>query len=104
MKMLIEYNWPGNVRELSNVIERAIIFCKGTEIILDNLPEDIKKASQKKVFGLSLSSMSLPLTESILIRRVLEETNWNLKQAAMELEIARGTLYSKIKKYGIDKP
>ena len=104
MRMLTEYNWPGNVRELANVIEQAIIFCKGKEIIPDNLPEDIKKTSQTKVFGLRLSSRSLPLAESTLIRRVLEETNWNLKQAAMELEIARGTLYSKMEKYGIDKP
>jgi len=104
MRMLTEHNWPGNVRELSNVIERAVIFCKGSEIIPDSLPEDIKKGSQAKVFGLRLSSRSLPRAESTLIRRVLEETNWNLKQAAKELDIARGTLYSKMKKYGIDKP
>jgi two-component system NtrC family response regulator/two-component system response regulator HydG len=34
----------------------------------------------------------------------LGETNWNLKQAARELDIARGTLYSKMKKYGIERP
>ncbi len=104
MRMLTEYNWPGNVRELANVIERAVIFCKGREIIPANLREDIKKASQEKVFDLRLSSRSLLLGESTLIRRVLEEKNWNLKQTANELEIARGTLYSKMKKYGIEKP
>jgi two-component system NtrC family response regulator/two-component system response regulator HydG len=39
-----------------------------------------------------------------MIHKVLEETDWNLKQAAKEMEIARGTLYSKMKKYGIEKP
>ncbi len=29
---LINYNWPGNIRELSNVIERAVLICKSSEI------------------------------------------------------------------------
>jgi len=103
-KVLMAYDWPGNVRELSNVIEHAFVFCKGREITPDCLPEDIKKDSQPREFSLRLSSRSLPLAESTLIRVVLEDTNWNLKKAAMELDIARGTLYSKMKKYGIEKP
>lgn len=103
-KVLMAYDWPGNVRELSNVIEHAVVFCKGTEITPDCLPKDIEKNSKPKEFSLRLSSRSLPLAESTLIRVVLEETNWNLKKAAMELDIARGTLYSKMKKYGIEKP
>jgi DNA-binding NtrC family response regulator len=103
-KILMAYNWPGNVRELSNVIEQAVVFCKEREITPDYLPEDIKKNSQPKKFALPISSKSLPLAESTLIHRALEETNWNLKQAAKELDIARGTLYSKMKKYGIERP
>jgi transcriptional regulator of acetoin/glycerol metabolism len=38
-----------------------------------------------------------------LIHKVLQETNWNLRQTARELEIARGTLYSKIKKHNIKR-
>jgi two-component system NtrC family response regulator/two-component system response regulator HydG len=98
------YEWPGNVRELSNVVEQAVVFCKGEEITPDCLPEGIKKDSQPKEFTLRLSSRSLPLAESTLIRKVLEEADWNLKKAARELDIARGTLYSKMKKYRIEKP
>jgi len=104
MNILIRYDWPGNVRELANIIENAVIFCKGREIIPVDLPEELKETTQKKGFALGLSSSSLPLVESTLIRKVLEETNWNLKKAAEELDIARGTLYSKMKKYGIEKP
>jgi len=101
INILIRYNWPGNVRELTNIIENAVIFCKERELIPANLPEELRKTTQKKGFTLVLSSRSLPLAESTMIRKVLEETNWNLKLAAKELDIARGTLYSKIKKYGI---
>ncbi len=103
-KILMTYDWPGNVRELSNVVEQAVVFCKGKEITPDCLPEDIKRSSHLKEFTLYLPSKSLPLAEATLIRKVLEETNWNLKQAARELDIARGTLYSKMKKYRIERP
>ena len=104
MNILIRYDWPGNVRELANIIENAVIFCKGKELIPANLPEKLRKNTQRKGFTLGLPSRSLPLAESTMICKVLEETNWNMKQAAMELDIARGTLYSKIKKYRIEKP
>ena len=104
MNILIRYNWPGNVRELANIIENAVIFCKGRELIPANLPEEMRKTTQKKGFTLVLSSRSLPLAEATMIHKVLEETSWNLKQAAKELDIARGTLYSKMKKYGIESP
>jgi|LGVF01.1.fsa_nt_gb two-component system NtrC family response regulator/two-component system response regulator HydG len=104
MEILIRHEWPGNVRELANVIENAVIFCKGREIIPADLPENFKATSQKKEFDLRLSSRSLPLAEATMIRKVLTETDWNLKQAARELDIARGTLYSKMKKYNIEKP
>ncbi len=32
LRMLMNYAWPGNVRELQNVIERAVILSKGTEL------------------------------------------------------------------------
>jgi DNA-binding NtrC family response regulator len=104
MEMLIRHDWPGNVRELANLIENTVIFCKSKEISPDNLPEGFKETTKAKGFTLRLSSTSLPLAESTLIRKVLEETNWNLKQTALELDIARGTLYSKMKKYGIERP
>ena len=103
MELLIRYDWPGNVRELANVVENAVIFSKGGEITPDILPKELIETPQSKGFTLRLPSRSLPLTESTLIRKVLEETNWNLKQSAKELNIARGTLYSKMKKYGIER-
>ncbi len=53
---------------------------------------------------LELMDRSLPKAEETLIRKVLDETNWNLKRSAMLLSIARGTLYSKMKKYNIERP
>lgn len=51
-----------------------------------------------------LRDLSLSRAEAALILEALEETDWNLKRAAGRLKIARGTLYSKIKKHGIRRP
>lgn len=42
MRCLIEYGWPGNVRELENVIERAVILSNGREILLKDLPPEVR--------------------------------------------------------------
>jgi len=64
--------------------------------------------SRKEIAGeeiiLELTEPSLSKVEEILIRKALQKTNWNLKKSARELEIARSTLYSKMKKYKIKRP
>ena len=37
MEKLTRYRWPGNVRELRNVIERAVVLCRGEYIDEDDL-------------------------------------------------------------------
>ncbi len=41
MEALMKYGFPGNIRELRNAMERAIIFCNGETIELNDLPADI---------------------------------------------------------------
>jgi len=105
MERLKTYQWPGNVRELTNVIEFMVIFCKGRTINVKDLPALFHPSSSSETgnFNIQLASRSLSQAESTLIQTVLTETGWNLKQSARLLDIARGTLYSKIKKYGLKK-
>jgi len=35
MRALANYPWPGNVRELRNLVERAMILCRGSKLTLD---------------------------------------------------------------------
>lgn len=104
MNILTDYDWPGNVRELSNAIEHAVVFCKEKKIVPPNLQNMMRAYPQKNAHHLTLSSWSLPRAEEIIIRKVLMETNGNLKLTADKLSIARGTLYSKMKKYCIERP
>lgn len=104
MDLLVSYRWPGNVRELANAIEHAVVFCGRGELLSDNLPKELLEPKEAAGLDLKLESTSLAEVEITLIRKVLEEKNWNLKQAADALDIARGTLYSKMEKYQISKP
>lgn len=101
---LKEYAWPGNVRELANAMEHAAVFRRGQELSLADLPPEVRQPSAAPDFDLRLTTASLAKAEEALIRMVLEECQWNLKQAAQAMDIARGTLYSKMEKYGIEKP
>jgi two-component system, NtrC family, response regulator GlrR len=38
LSALVEHSWPGNVRELGNVIEAALLLCRGVEIDVEHLP------------------------------------------------------------------
>ena len=46
MAILKSYAWPGNVRELRNVIERAVVFCKGTAIAPEHLGLPVDRLSR----------------------------------------------------------
>jgi DNA-binding NtrC family response regulator len=46
MRVLKDYKWPGNVRELRNVIERAVVFCKGTAIAPEHLGLPVDRLSR----------------------------------------------------------
>ena len=97
MQLLTSYDWPGNVRELQNAMERAVLVCKGKEIQPEDLPLQVSDARGEPV-GKSLSEI-----ERRHIKRVLEESGWNIHRAARLLEIDRVTLYNKIKKYGFKR-
>ncbi len=42
LNALLSYDWPGNVRELGNVIERAVVLARGTELTSDDLPAALR--------------------------------------------------------------
>ena len=100
-ELLLGYSWPGNVRELRNYIERAVVFCRSRVIEPQDLPPLLSDRRDRRGITLNLESKSLYEMEKNLIRNVLENTQWNLSRAASELHISRGTLYSKLKKYGL---
>jgi len=102
MKRLLEYDYPGNVRELENILEHAFILCRGTEIRVTHLPDNLASSPPPPAArSSSTASKRLPDLEREMIREILEQCEWNRDQAAQELGMHRSTLWRKIQKYGI---
>ena len=97
MDELMLYDWPGNVRELENAIERAVVVGKERQI----MPEDLPILCHDPL--LAPRNNSLKEIEKVHIRQILTDYDWNIARSAKTLGIDRSTLYSKIKRYEIQK-
>jgi len=90
------YHWPGNIRELENAIERAVVVGKGRQIKPGDLPFVLDREGAEEVSALPLKEV-----ERRHIARVLAAQGGHVSNAAKVLKITRGTLYEKMKKYGL---
>lgn len=104
---LESYAWPGNVRELRNVIESMFLLNDGPSLSCDDLPAEIgvpTVAGRSKGDERSATSRgSLENSGREFIRETIEAYQGNLTLVAKHLDIAKSTLYVKLKKYGLDQ-
>jgi DNA-binding NtrC family response regulator len=104
--------WTGNVRELANVIERLAILSDGPSIDGD-LVELLAKPKEPSGPAMSKIDELLDSTENfadfkeeaerLFILRQLEKNNWNISQTADAIGMQRSHLYTKMKRYDIDR-
>lgn len=96
--LLVRYDWPGNVRELESVIERAVLFCQGEQLIPENLPPHLQVAHSSQFHCVFPPLMTLEEIEHEAIKQTLERTGGNVKKTAQILNLHRPTLYRKLKR------
>jgi DNA-binding NtrC family response regulator len=105
------YAWPGNVRELQNALERAVLLARGSEIGPGELqipratPDTgmaVPDLSELKI-RIPADGVSLHMVERAVIEATLGRTNGNVVEAARLLKIGRGSLRSKMKRYGLGR-
>jgi two-component system response regulator AtoC len=108
-KLLFAYDWPGNIRELENVA-RKIVAVGDAGLALGDLRVSRVAQPATLVEGLSGSSLKVAAraasrrTERELILKALEQTHWNRKRAARDLQISYKSLLYKIKQIGAALP
>jgi transcriptional regulator of acetoin/glycerol metabolism len=96
MTAIMSYSWPGNIRELKNIVENAMISNQGNTLYL--MPPERSPAN-------GLDDLSFESAEKMHIIGVLKKTGGRIKGvggAADVLMLKPSTLYSKMKKLGID--
>ena len=103
MALLQGYSWPGNVRELENVIQRAIIIAKRTNISLEDLPGNIlEEGALGTEDSPSTSSFERQIRDFKLKLAVdaVREHDGNKTLAARSLQISRAYLHRLIRPSG----
>jgi formate hydrogenlyase transcriptional activator len=104
MNSMVSYPWPGNIRELQNVIERAVILSKGTELKISLAGLTTKPTGTNRFAN---GGVTLEEIERKHILSVLEQTNWVFagpNGAAAQLGMKRPTLQFRMRKLGIFRP
>lgn len=101
LEQLLNYSWPGNIRELEHLIERSVLLAKTNEIENVGLPKNTQESIENKGVLKSMEEM-----EREHIMNALQNCDGKVSGiggAAELLKIQPQTLYSKMKKLGIDK-
>lgn len=101
------YDWPGNVRELRNVVERALLFCRGSQISLGDLPPNFQSLKSARIVrsveGVVKLQEAVAEAEISAIRDALAATGGRRTKAAELLGVSRKTLWEKTKAYGLEE-
>ena len=105
MSQLVAYRWPGNVRELKNVVERAVVLCRGEmidqqDLLLSKL-STAGDTTENPPPSNDFQPCSLEEVERQHILAMLNHTGWNKSRASILLGIERSTLDRKIRRYGL---
>lgn len=110
LRKLTSYYWPGNVRELKHIIERAVILSESNLLSIPNLQDEKQIANYPSGIELSRNPPAMDTgmdeMERRHILRVLESCNGKVSGkdgAAGILKMNPQTLYSRIRRLGIEK-
>jgi len=109
-QFLERYAYPGNIRELQNIIERAVIFCRGQSLTSRDLPREVQEVPHSAVnvvtqgnqpvvrIEMRLGEHTLGDIENTLIDEVMRVSDFNKSLAAKHLGITRFALDRRLKK------
>ena len=99
------HDWPGNIRELVNVLENAMIMCKGDSISVSDLPTHLLSGGSSMVLNqnnmVDNYAEAKEEFERIYFQALLQQAESNISKAAQSAGLSRQHLHLKLKKLGI---
>ncbi|MBN1397726.1 MAG: sigma-54-dependent Fis family transcriptional regulator [Bacteroidetes bacterium] len=97
MQMMLVNQWQGNVREFQNVIERAVVLCRGTQLTPNDLVLDVSRHESALP-----NSMTLEEIERQIIEATLEDLDGNRRRTAEKLGVSLRWLQYRLKEWNKD--
>jgi DNA-binding NtrC family response regulator len=114
MAAIERYEWPGNVRELKNALERSLVLCRGEEIGVEDLPQEVvsgeaaphknSDGANENGFGEKDFREAKRKFEVAYITKQLVEHRWNVSKTAATIGLHRQSLQEKLRELGIRRP
>lgn len=109
VEYLMDYDWPGNIRELENVIGRAMINMKFSDVKIEkkHIPRLYVDTTEPDLTMISERENLRPLKEIMekvekeVLKNTLERVNGHRSEAAKILRISVRNLFYKLKKYNL---
>jgi DNA-binding NtrC family response regulator len=108
------YDWPGNVRELKNALERSLVLCRGEEIGVIDLPEEVatgqpittRNSENGTDVGLGEKDFreAKHKFEVAYLTKQLVSHRWNVSRTAATIGLHRQSLQEKLRELGIRRP
>jgi len=106
MEKLVGYHWPGNVRELENVIERALILRRGSQLEAGDIKLEMapraRPAGDPNQHHFLPEGLTLDQYEQEIIREALRRADGNKSQAARLLGLTRNALRYRLTQMGLE--
>lgn len=105
MNQLMQYNWPGNIRELEHLVERNVLLAQNNEIEAFDIPVSFAAQSQQitENKGPLLSMEDMEREHIMAALKMCGGKVFGTGGAAEVLKMPATTLYSKMKKLGIQQ-
>jgi two-component system response regulator AtoC len=107
LDQMLSYNWPGNIRELENILERAIVKCRGEVIEAVDLPAPplrVVDSYHAKNGDREISLKQwLSTSEKDYLRSLLIKYKGSISSTAKEAKVDNKTLYRKMRRHGLHK-
>jgi Nif-specific regulatory protein len=103
LRALEAAEWPGNVRQLAHAVEAGVIRAAGVGALR------VERAHLFPGSAAAEGRERLTFQEATrrfqagLLRETIEETGWNIVEAARRLDLARSHVYNLIRAFGIER-
>jgi two-component system response regulator AtoC len=106
-ELLRAHDWPGNARELENLARRIVALGESRTVTVELKAPAVHSGARANLKQASLKAVAREasrLAERDMILKALEQTHWNRKQAARQLQISYKALLYKIKQIDVPGP